>query len=227
MLTKSTLASGIWVHQNRISFYIFAKEEKLLEEIKAQLSALYPNIFFKDAESTLIPLKAGSHVCTSYLSLDYYYCKIKSIQGFEYDPLMHILESLSIDAMLQVAFRAKKISTSFLERLKAKLNPEAPYTREILRKFSLPYFKVNVRLNAFSQSFEDARRGVETLANAFSSFNGSYAKFKPRIVSFPITRKSYLILKDIVRRKFPFIDFNKSFLLSSEELATLFHLPID
>jgi hypothetical protein len=59
----------IWVHQNRISFYIFAREEKLLEEIKAQLNALYPNIFFKDAGSTLIPLKAGSYVCASRLSL--------------------------------------------------------------------------------------------------------------------------------------------------------------
>jgi hypothetical protein len=124
----------IWIHQNRISFYIFAKEEKLLEEMKAQLSAHYPNIFFKDAESTFIPLKAGSYVCASYLSLDYYYCKIKSIQDFDYDPLTHILESLSIDAMLQVAFKAKKISTSFLERLKAKLNQEAPYTHEILKK---------------------------------------------------------------------------------------------
>jgi DNA helicase HerA-like ATPase/DNA-binding MarR family transcriptional regulator len=216
----------IWIHQNRISFYIFAREEKLLEEIKAQLSALYPNIFFKDAESTFIPLKAGSYVCASYLSLDYYYCKIKSIQDFDYDPLTHILESLSIDAMLQVAFKAKKISTSFLERLKAKLDPGAPYTHEILRKFCLPCFKVIVRLAAFSESLEDARRGVETLANAFSSFNGSYARFKPRIVSFPILKNSYSILKDIVKRKFPFIDFNKSFILSSEELATLFHLPI-
>jgi len=105
---KKQACFEIWVRQNRISFYIFAKEEKLLEEIKAQLSALYPNIFFKDAESTFIPLKAGSYVCTSHLSLDYYYCKIKSIQDFDYDPLTHILESLSIDAMLQVALRAHK-----------------------------------------------------------------------------------------------------------------------
>ncbi|MGQ9469666.1 MAG: type IV secretion system DNA-binding domain-containing protein, partial [Nitrososphaerales archaeon] len=31
---------------------------------------------------------------------------------------------------------------------------------------------------------------------------------------------------DIVRRKFPFLDFNQTFLLSNEELAVLFHLPI-
>ena len=33
-------------------------------------------------------------------------------------------------------------------------------------------------------------------------------------------------MKNIIRRKFPFIDFNQSFLLSNEELAVLFHLPI-
>jgi hypothetical protein len=76
----------------------------------------------------------------------------------------------------------------FLERFKAKLDPEALYTHEILRKFSFPCFKVFMRLGfaAFSESFEDARRDVETLANVFSSFNGIYAKFKPRIVSFLI-----------------------------------------
>jgi DNA-binding MarR family transcriptional regulator len=217
----------IWVHQNRISFYIFAREEKLLEEIKAQLNALYPNAYFKDAESTFIPLKSGSYVCAACLGLEYYYCEIKRIQDFDYDPLSHIIESLNIDAMLQVAFKAKKVSNGFLKKLEAKLKPEAPYTREILRKFSLPCFKVLIRLVAFSHDFKEARRSVEAIANSFSSFNGSYAKFKPKIVGFPILRNSYSILKDMVKRKFPFIDFNQSFILSNEELAVLFHLPID
>jgi len=95
-----------------------------------------------------------------------------------------------------------------------------------LRKLSLPCFKVLVRLVTFSEDYREARRSVETLANAFSSFNGSYARFKPRIISFPILRSSYSILKSIIKRRFPFIDFNQTFLLSSEELAVLFHLPI-
>jgi hypothetical protein len=109
----------------------------------------------------------------------------------------------------------------FLEKLKTKLDLEAPYTYEILRKFFPPYLKVIVRLVAFSESFKEARRFVETLANAFSSFNGSYAKFKPKIVRFPILRSSYSILKDIVRRKFPFIDFNQSFYYQAK--SPLFH----
>jgi hypothetical protein len=84
------MAKGIG---NRISFYIFAREEKLLEEIKAQLSALHSNIFFKDAELTFISLKAGSYVCAPHLISDYYYCKIKGIQDFDYEPLTRILES--------------------------------------------------------------------------------------------------------------------------------------
>jgi len=216
----------IWIHQNRISFYIFAREEKLLEEIKAQLNAIYPNAYFKDAESTFIPLTSGSYVCAAYLTLDYYYCEIKRIQDFDCDPLSHIIESLNIDAMLQVAFKAKKISSRFLENLRTKLDPEAPYTYEILRKFSLPCFKVLIRVAAFSQDFKEARRSVEAIANSFSSFNGNYAKFKPKIISFPIFKSSFSILKDIVKRKFPFMDFDKSFLLSNEELAILFHLPV-
>ena len=43
----------IWIHHNRISFYIFAREEKLLEEIKAQLNAMYPNAFFRKQNQLL------------------------------------------------------------------------------------------------------------------------------------------------------------------------------
>ena len=56
----------IRLQQNRISFYIFAREEKLLEELRAQLNALYPNAFFRNAESPLIPLRAGSYSYGSY-----------------------------------------------------------------------------------------------------------------------------------------------------------------
>jgi len=153
----------IWIHQNRISFYIFAREDKLLEEIKAQLNALYPNAFFKDANSTFIPLKARSYVCATCLTLEYYYCEVKRIQDFDYDPLSHIIESLDIDAMFQVIFKAKRISTRFLEKLRAKLNPEAPFTNEVLRKLSLPCFKVLIRFVAFSEDFREARRSVEVI----------------------------------------------------------------
>jgi len=98
---KKHAAFEIWLHQNRISFYIFAREEKLLEEIKAQLNALYPNAYFRDAESTLIQLKAGSYVCGATLSLEYYYCEIKTIGDFDYDPLAHLIESLDVDAVLR------------------------------------------------------------------------------------------------------------------------------
>lgn len=50
--------------------------------------------------------------------------------------------------------------------------------------------------------------------------------FKPKIVSLPILSNSYSILKSIVKRSFPFIDFGKTFLLSNEGLAVLFHLPV-
>ena len=128
----------IWIYKNRISFDIFAKERKLLEELKTQLNALYPNAYFKDANSTFIPLKAGSYVCAGYLTLEYYYREVNRIQDFDYDPLSNIVESLNIDAMLQIMFKAKKISTRVLEKLRAKLDQEAPYTHEILRKLSLP-----------------------------------------------------------------------------------------
>lgn len=160
----------------------------MLDEIKAQLSALYPNAFFRDAESRLIPLRAGSYVCGATLSLDYYYCEIKRIEGFDYDPLTHLIESLDIDAMLQIMFKAKKISSKLVEKLRDRLSPEVPYTNEVLRKLSLPCFKVLIRLVVSSEDFREARKSVKTLANAFSSFNGKYAKFKPKIISFPILR---------------------------------------
>jgi|GEM_PF-2726118 len=71
---------------------------------------------------------------------------------------------------------------------------EALYTQEILRKLSLPCFSVLVRLVAFSEDYREARRSVETLANTFSSFNGRYARFKPRIVRFPILKSSHSLL---------------------------------
>lgn len=74
-----------------------------------------------------------------------------------------------------------------------------------------------------------AREAVECITNAFAVFNGKYAQFKPKPVSFPVISGSFHVLKDIVKRMFPRFPkltyLGKTFILSAPELPSFVHLP--
>jgi hypothetical protein len=95
---------------------------------------------------------------------------------------------------------------------------------EMLKKIEEKNLKagldVNLRVLSFSQSKEKADRHLENIASAFSEYNNfSYGN------SFSRAKKKNQdkIIKDFIYRHFR---EKNSFLLNSEELASIFHLPL-
>ena len=129
-----------------------SKGKTILDILTAMISLL---AFLVAAFIVALKVFVKKLVPGAILSLEYCYCEIKRVQDFDYDPLSHLIESLNIDAMLQIMFKAKKISTKVIEKLRIKLKPEAPYTNEVLRKLSLPCFRVLLRLVAFFWDFRE------------------------------------------------------------------------
>lgn len=221
---KKPASFEIWFYQNRISFYIYSKDSKMLEEIRTQLHAVYQNAVFRCTDLNFIPINARCYVCSSVLALEYYHFQIKSLDYFKYDPLAHILEATNVNAIFQVMFKPKKVSRKTIEKFANWLG-QSELAEEVLNKLTSVCFQALIRIAVFSENPFEARKAVETLANSMKVFDGNYAKFKPEIVSFPILIGSFSIVKKIAKRKFSF--FDKKFLLSTEELASIFHIPIN
>jgi len=221
---KKPASFEIWFCQNRISFYIFSTDEKALEEIKTQLHAIYQNAAFRSATLNFVPMNAGWYVCSATLNLEYHYFKIRSLDSFKYDPLAHIIEATNVNAVFQVVFKPKKVSRRTLEKYANWLG-QTELAEEVLGKLTSVCFQALIRIAVFSKNPFEARKAVETVANSLKVFDGDYAKFKARITSFPIFTSSFSIVKKIAKRKFSF--FGRKFLLSAEELASIFHLPIN
>jgi len=220
---KKHASFEIWFYQNRISFYINSKDEKLIEEIKTQLHAIYQNAAFKKASLNFIPINANCYVCSATISLECYHFQIKTLDSFKYDPISHIIEATNVNAVFQIIFKPKKISRKTIEKF-SELG-ESEIAEEVLRKLTSVCFQALIRIAVFSENPFEARKAAETLANSLKVFDGDLAKFKARIVSFPVFRSSFSIVKKIVKRRFSF--FDKKFILSAEELSSIFHIPIN
>ena len=46
--SKKHFGFEIWLYQNRFSFYVYSRDERLIEEFKVQLNALYPKASFNE-----------------------------------------------------------------------------------------------------------------------------------------------------------------------------------
>lgn len=101
---------------------------------------------------------------------------------------------------------------------------EAPIDNETIealsKKISRPAFYTNIRLAASAPTEEEAQGILEELSQPFSQFN------LPKFNSFEIHEVSYSRLKRFLF-DFSFRNFSKkhSFVLNSDELASLFHFP--
>jgi len=225
---KATLGFEIWSYQNSISFYLLSNDSRALDQVKSQLNAVHRNAIFREPELRFLPIEP-TYVAGAWVYLDYYLFHTKTLDAFSYDPLSHILEAMQCDAVLQLVFKAHKLS-----KKQAKMLENATISNdveeEIVGKLTSPFFKVLIRAVAFSQDPNKARQVVEQIANAFAVFNGSYAVFRPLVISHPILSSSLSLLRKMVQRKFPrfySLELRKTFLLSLPELATIFHLPTD
>lgn len=97
---------------------------------------------------------------------------------------------------------------------------EQEMLKKMEEKNSKAGLDVNIRVLSFASTKEKANRYLENVASAFSEYNNfSYGNSFSR----PKKKNQNKIIKDFIYRYFR---ENKSFLLNSEELASIFHLPL-
>jgi len=171
---KKPAGFEVWAFKNRISFCLFSRDARRMSAIQSQYNAVYPNARFRDVKLNFIPLKPGDCVCSASIDLEFLYCRVKSLDLFEYDPLSFFLEEMDSysSAMLQVMFRPKAISPKYLQKLakrleKLELQIYDEVVLEASHKLSMPCFDVLVRTSAVSGNYRRVRETAEAVANAF------------------------------------------------------------
>ncbi|HCM37161.1 MAG: hypothetical protein UV61_C0001G0073 [Candidatus Gottesmanbacteria bacterium GW2011_GWB1_43_11] len=172
-------------------------------------------------------------------SLDYF--PIRIFRELPTDPLSSITSVLAKmqpgeGAAVQVIVspaggKWKKSGQSFVSHIKKQeADPEKakfaydPKTLEsISNKCSRPGFRTVIRMVVSSQTKESAKMHLDNLLGAFSQFNSDQNNF---------TKTKYLLKRlfmiDFIYRYFPVLElprFKQTSILSSEELATVFHFP--
>ncbi|NCU39700.1 DUF87 domain-containing protein [Candidatus Falkowbacteria bacterium] len=115
----------------------------------------------------------------------------------------------------------KKIDTSNNQKPEKRLSAiEEEMLKKIEQKNLKAGLDVNLRILAFSSIKEKANRYLENIASAYSEYNNfSYGNSFSR----PRKKNTDQIVKDFIYRYFR---EKNSFLLNSEELASVFHLPL-
>lgn len=203
-------------------------EIKVVEEKEAkpgQVIGNEYNIFPEDGKVAYASLKLGSSD----------YMPIKVYKDLPTDPLSSITsvlakmtegEGAAIQIMVSPAdSKWKKYGKAHISRTKkAESNPEtAKYSADakeleaVENKTSKPGFNVVVRIVVASSSKEAAEAHLGNIVNAFSQFNGLNSFKKNKI------RFKGLFMADFIYRFLPI--WNQTSVLTSEELATIFHFP--
>lgn len=231
-----------------IRFYIHVPN-KLRDLVEKQINGAYP-----DAEIIVVDEKATKQRENHLVGNDYNifsklgkvafaslkpkkaaYMPIKVYKDLAVDPLSAITsvlakmtdgEGAAIQIMISPAdSKWKKLGRSHISKTKkAEANPEtAKYSSDakeleaIENKIGKPGFDVVVRIVVSSSSKETAEAHLNNIKTAFSQFDGvnSFGKNKNRFKG--------LFMTDFIYRYWPMR--GQTGLLTSEELATVFHFP--
>ncbi len=222
-----------FLSQGQTIYELITFPSHLLEYMSSQLTSNYPEILIKQLQHN--PLNDFLHdYPKSYgeviLSSASYY-PLKTYREFtDTDPLAAVLSSLAKlqeneTAVIQLHVRKvrnywKKSGQSLVHTgVKGSDGSVSPHPhREIIqRKLAQPGFEVRIRVLAQALSKARTEQIVESLVTSFSSFQSETNSF---ILRRPFLRKKAFLEKLITRQ----IGFGHQY-LSSDELATIFHMP--
>ncbi len=210
--SKSNFSFEIW-KDKEIEFYFHASKEQDERELVLQLNSVYPNLEVEPAIHSVPWFKDGGYISGGILEFKGQPFNLKTLDDFNYDPLVHILEAIDTGCMIQIMF---KPTIKILEILDGKSrNP--PFNPKI------PIYNCLIRAVAYSPDYEKARKSCMRILNSFSVFNSHVAQLEPKMVSFPVLRNSYRLLRNINKRKMPTYKFP----ITSKELTSFVHLPIN
>ena len=229
-----------------IRFYVYTPN-KLKDLVEKQINGAYPDAEIKvvDEKSQKEGMVIGNEynifskngkVAFASLKLKTSnYFPIKVFKDLPIDPLSSITSVLAKmtegeGAAIQVIFspsdgKWKKMGRSYLSRTKkgeanpetAKYSADAKEMEAVENKIGKPGFDTVVRIVVSSSTFESANAHLSNIRTSFGQFNG--------INSFTKNKHFFkgLFMNDFIYRFMPMR--GQTSVLTSEELATVFHFP--
>lgn len=236
---QPTISFEIVARKEDIRFYIWTpvKYKDLLEK---QIHGAFPDAEVLEVSEYNIFNESGKVAYKSLqLSKENYY-PIKTFKDLATDPLAAITSSMAKmgdgeAAAVQIVVSPadipwQKEGGSYIsDTKKQESNPEkASFStsgktlESIESKTSKPGFEVSIRIVAVAPSEEIAKMHLTNIEAGFEQFSSDTNKFRSRKI-----RNKGAFIEDFLYRYQPMFHLfgNRSSILNSEELATLFHFP--
>ncbi|MDP1722280.1 MAG: type IV secretion system DNA-binding domain-containing protein [Candidatus Gottesmanbacteria bacterium] len=245
---------GFWSFlkpQEHISFEIVAKREdirfyvscprKLMDYVEKQIHGSYSGADIKEVDEYTIFSQTGKVAFAALKLKSSNYFPMRIYRDLPVDPLSSITsvlakmaegEGAAVQILIQPAdSKWRKLGRGYISKVKKdEANPEKasfkvdPKSLEAIEgKVSKPGFNAVVRLVISSPDEESAKRHLENLIGAFEQFASDHNNFTK--VKLPFKQ---LFMVDFIYRYFPVINLPllpQHSVLSTDELATIFHLP--
>lgn len=238
---EDTIALEIVGKQADIRFYVSAPS-KLKDMVEKQIYGYYPQADIVVVDEPNIFTEKGKVSFAALKLKGYPYEPIKVYKELPSDSMNMITSALSKmgedeGGIVQILFRPanakwKKQGKSYVSSVKKKeANPEkaafkvdAKTLERIEDKCSKPGYEIVVRLVVSSPSKEMADMHLRNMKSAFTQFSSDMNSFTSAKILF---KGGFMI--NFVNKFFPMIEPTKWFksvsIVSSEELATIFHFP--
>ncbi len=234
------LAFEIIGKKSEIKFYVSAPS-RIIDLVEKTIYGYYPTADIKKVDEPNIFFEEGKVKYAALYEKDPSYLPLKVYKDIPSDPLGSLTSPLSkMDeneaAMIQLLIRPaesswKKEGKSYVSSTKKnEANPEKatfktdPKSLErIDEKTSKPGFETTIRLIVCSKSDDIAGTHLRNLKTAFSQFNSDQNGLKSSRILF---KGGFMM--NFIYKFFPVFEpfFSRSIsILSSEELATIFHFP--
>lgn len=237
---------GFMKPQDHLSFEIVAKKEdirfyvsvpeRLKDLVEKQIHGTYPGADIKEVDEYNVFSDHGKVAFAAMKLANASFYPIQIYKDLPTDPLSSLTAGLAKmgdneGAVVQVLIspadkKWQKAGRSFTSKTKkeeadpetAKYNIDPKTYEEIESKCSKPGFETMIRMVVSSTTKESAEAHLSNLTSSFSQYNSdhnSFTKIKIRL------KKLFMI--DFIYRYQPL--FGSKSILSTEELATIYHFP--
>ncbi len=223
--------------QEEISFYMNCPK-RIRDLVEKQIHGAYPNADIKETDEVNIFSKKGKVAFTSIKLEKSTFLPIKMYKDLPTDGLSLLTSALSkmgpgegaiVQILLQPESRSwQNRGRSYISaQKKRESDPKnATYTNDpkememISQKIEKPGFKTSIRIVVSAQNEYVADSHLSNITGAFAQYSSAYNLFKrPKII---LLKQLFMI--DFIYRYMPIFGHG-TFILNSEELATIFHLP--
>jgi hypothetical protein len=236
---QPTISFEIVARQEDIRFYVWTPE-KLKDLVEKQVHGAYPdaeilevpeyNIFTEDGKVAYksLQLRAGN------------FYPLKTFRELPTDPLAAVTSALAkmgegeaaaIQILISPADSSwQKEGKGFISNTKkqesdpekAKFSVSAKALEAVESKVGKPGFETSVRIVAVAKEQNIAKAHLTNIAGVFEQFSGEFNSLKGRKV-----RRKASFMEDFLYRYQPMFNVfgNRPSILSSDELATIYHFP--